>query len=173
MSHLHSPRATQLIYLHSANNKVKAPWPSTQLQLLLEHPRAMFPRQLEANGRQCNHPGADSRARWLTTTVPQRVSTTIYTTHRSLLLWYSCNPPAILLSIQQYSHYDSYIDTAISYVTRLLLIQTFLLRFPPISAYLSNHTITSPSHQQKPTNLTWTQQYVPSYIRTLYTSHQR
>jgi len=71
MSHLHSPRATPLTYLHSANNKVKPPWTSTQLQLLLEHPRAMFPRQLEANGRQCSHPGEDSRARWLTTTAPQ------------------------------------------------------------------------------------------------------
>ena len=105
---------------------MKPPWPSTQLQLLLEQPRAMFPRQLEANGRQWSHPGADSRARWPTTTVPQRISATIYTTYRSLLLWYSCNPPAMLLSIQQYSDYDSYIDTAICYVTRFLLIQKSL-----------------------------------------------
>jgi len=35
---------THLIYLHSVNIKVKPPWPSTQLQLLLEQPRAMFQR---------------------------------------------------------------------------------------------------------------------------------
>ena len=172
MSHLHSPRATQLIYLHSANNKVKPPWPSTQLQLLLEHPRAMFPRQLEANGRQCNHPGADSRARWLTTTVPQRISATIYTTHRSLLLWYSCNPPAILLLIQQYSHYDSHIDTAISYVTRLLLIQNLSVTIP------SNLSLSIKSYYHSPiasakANYSHMDSTICPFIRTLYPPHQR
>ena len=47
----------------------------------------------------------------------------LYTTYHSLLLWYSYNPPAMILSIQQYSHHDSYIDTATCYVTRLFLIQ--------------------------------------------------
>ena len=35
----------------------------------------MFPRQLEANGRQWSHPGEDSRTRWLTNTGSQRNST--------------------------------------------------------------------------------------------------
>ena len=60
-----------LIYLHSVNTKVQPPGPSTQLQLSLEHPRAMFPRQLKANGRQWSHHGEDTRTRSPTTSVSQ------------------------------------------------------------------------------------------------------
>jgi hypothetical protein len=62
---------TYLPYLHSVKIKVQPPWPSTQLQLSLEHPRAMFPRQLKANGRQWSHPGEDTRTQSPTTSVSQ------------------------------------------------------------------------------------------------------
>ena len=49
----------------------------------------MFPRQLEANGRQWSHPGEDSRTRWLTNTGSQRTTATTYT---SLYDLYYYNP---------------------------------------------------------------------------------
>ena len=57
----------------------------------------MFPRQLEANGRQWSHPGEDSRTRSPTTSVSQRISTI-----SSMSLWPI--PTALTLN-------DTYITT--------------------------------------------------------------
>jgi hypothetical protein len=68
-----------LVWFLALNAKLNWFLPKKQLQLLLEQPHAMFPRQLEANGRQWSHPGEDSRTRWLTTTGSQRTSATTCT----------------------------------------------------------------------------------------------
>ena len=112
---------TYLPYLHSVNNKMQPPWPSTQLQLSLEHPRAMFPRQLKANGRQWSHPGEDTRTRSPTTSVSQRISTTSL----APLIQYQLIS-ALWILIQQLSRQYT-INTTIYYVTTLLLIQQTIM----------------------------------------------
>ena len=132
MSHLHSLRATHLIYIHSVNNKVKPPWPSTQLQLLQEQPHAMFPRQMEANGRQCSHPGEDSRVRCPTTTASQcnqQFSTTMNQ-----------------LSISQHSHILHLTTNATIYLYHISTTQQYSLQ-PTLS-----HSNGS-AHILLPTNL--------------------
>ena len=109
---------TYLPYLHSVKIKVQPPWPSTQLQLSLEHPRAMFPRQLEANGRQWSHPGEDTRTRSPTTSVSQRISTTSPMNTDTTIItaiyhhWYN-----------NLLRYDTSIDTTNYYATTVPLIQ--------------------------------------------------
>ena len=96
-----APGHTYLTYLDSVNNKVQPPWPSTQLQLSLEHPRARLPRQLKANGRQWSHPGEDSRTQSPTTSVPQRKSATSLT---FLICSTNSISASIRLLIQQPNH---------------------------------------------------------------------
>ena len=137
---------------------MQPPGPSTQLQLSLEHPRAMFPRQLKANGRQWSHHGEDTRTRSPTTSVSQvylnnkpNITTlpTVSPTTPSLcpILLQQLTPSSwSIMSQHLLRPYDLYYNST-HYVSLLHLLQQ-LLRLHDLSCYRNKDTLRSTPLQQ-------------------------
>ena len=94
----------------------------------------MFPRQLEANGRQWSHPGEDSRTRWLTNTGSQRNSAHVQ-------LYMTSTTTAFLTSLwspllQPIQRYDLYCYS----IYNVTLISRYSINYVTISTVTASNT---------------------------------
>ena len=115
----------------------------------------MFPRQLEANGRQWSHSGEDSRTRWLTNTGSQRNSAhvQIYIVTASIPSLWSLllQPTQRHYDLYCYSNYYANLISRHSIITSLyFLLFQHLLRHNDFHCYSIHHVTMNPLIQQLP-----------------------